>query len=140
MHTTYRWPAGCALSPVVPMTPEALIPFMGTNTPVAPVLPTQREVDKVPSSYLEEAEAFVLTLMHVGIDPTDLRLMPAPGVNTIHALTHIDCCIKGRLANHEDRILGCSVLVTRFFENIKYYPRGSTKSSSFEGFIYAAGG
>lgn len=137
MRAQYCRPAGCTLSPVIPADPEKLA--KAASTTVAPLMPTQAEVDNIPEDYFKDAEAFVTATLCGMVDIVDTRFLPAPGVNTLLALTHIEKCLWGPWpsGDYEDRVLGCAVLVTRFFENIKYSV--GRKSTSFEGFIYAIG-
>lgn len=122
------------LSPVRPQVISAVARAFPAD--IGKLMPAQEEVEKIPESYLREAMDFVTTWFHRGLD-RNTRWTPATGVQLSSALEHISACMASFAPKHEDKILGCAVLVLRFFDNVKYRPNSDNgKWVSFNGVPY----
>lgn len=118
MHTKYCGRSDhYALSPI--RTLEVNDVDLAFPADISRLMPTQEEIDKIPEACLEGAQTFVSIWFHLGLDH-ETRWIPAPGVYLGDAFRHLDACMRSFEPKHEDKLLGCAALVSRFFADVKY--------------------
>ena len=99
-----------------PIVPDAVTQVFPSD--ITLFMPDTKLVAKIDEDSLRNLKDFCSVWFFTGLDLVKWQLVPKDGIKTEQALQHVKACLQSWSPKHEDKILGCAVLMNTFFKEV----------------------